>query len=262
LARAIIPETTENIDFRRNPDSIQENNPLWHQYGIITHSLHVLKAYHQELPSILRAESLQESIRQHFRGTIEGTEKAKLFEIAVVLHDLGKFMRTIDWQEGKAISNHNNHEAKSEEIIRTNGTVQQALKEQSLTKAQIDYISRCAGLHYKLADLREYAKGRSGFNFAFLESPECCKGFQDIFARFPDYAIEIGVFFIVDTLGKCELRTNASNEEELAQEKPRIVAETKSKGLPAELATATIQFPVNIKAGLNFLRYALEKLAQ
>ena len=74
-------------------------------------------------------------------------------------------------EDGQPKAHFNGHEKLSEELIKEDGDVRHFLVSQGFTDLQIDYIARCAGLHYALGKIRDIPKKRGdGFTIAFTQS--------------------------------------------------------------------------------------------
>lgn len=92
IAKKIIPDTEENIVFRANPDDPQEHQPLWHEFGITTHTKKVVEHFFKRNN---RLKPMTEQIDEIFKETIDGKTKEELMAISIIYHDIGKYLREI-----------------------------------------------------------------------------------------------------------------------------------------------------------------------
>lgn len=245
FAKKHISDDPRNDNFRDNPDSPLEHNPKWHEFGIITHSEEVLSQFVIYLNTYLEKWGINDEITKYFDELIDGKSKKQIFKLALVFHDIGKFARTFK-EDGSP--EYEGHESKSEEIIRTDSELQNYFKgELGLSENQIDYISRVAGLHFELGKLRKVAKeSEDKYTFSFSKSKKMQETSEQIISENPDFAVEIGIAFLVDSLGKTKA---INNPEEITEE---IINSSKMK-------EAISQLPVNIAVAKEYLRLVVVK---
>lgn len=261
LARELIrAHAPGDVDFLNDPDSTTEHNPEYHQYGIITHTAKVLEAYRLEAPEYLERSGLTAPLEAYMHQHIGNRSKAELFEASIPLHDLGKFQRAIHYEDLVRKIDHTGHEALSEQIVRGSETVQTVLWRLGHSDHQSDYIARLTGLHFELGIARETAKQSPlGFSLAYLESDLATQAFQELYERFPDYSVEIGLYFLVDSLGKTEFRITASSDAEIEAQQEALLATLQERNLPNTLSAAALQLPVNVACALGYLSFALAR---
>lgn len=258
LAPTLMSQVPENAHFARFPDSVEEHHVDWHQYGIVTHTLKVREAYHHELLPLLQLWGLGERVSAYLSQRIgSGWTRGELLEISIPVHDLGKFARSHFWRDGKAYPDYVGHEAISEQIVLTNETVKGILSGAGLAPSDIAHVAALAGLHFELGKVRDVARSRGGYNLAFAKSDMARETFADLRARHPDYAPEIGLWYIADSMGKISLRCDADNDEELAASRPLRETEIAAAGLRPTLINALIQYPVNLHVAREYLRQVL-----
>ncbi len=259
IAHTLILDSPRNKNFQSNPDDPKEHEPKWHQFGIITHTAKLSEHYHQTVPKYLQEWGLNEMVVEKLSEEIDGKTKAELLGISMPLHDLGKFASPCrEKSKSESVRNHLGHEEKSAEIINKNSNVRKILIESGLTESQIDYIARCAQTHYELGKMRALADSLGfGFNMAFVKSSECRTACQKIAEKFPELKIEIGIYFLADSLAKTDLVISADSDDEIKAQSDRIKQKIKDLGLNPNLISAVLQSPVNINAAKTYLKQAI-----
>lgn len=259
LAPTLMANVPENANFSQNPDSVEEHHVDWHQYGIITHTKKVREAYNNELMPRLQSWGLGEKVAAHLsQRTPSGWSRGELLEVSIPVHDLGKFSRSHYWKDGKAYPDYVGHEALSEKIVLTQNTVKEILASGGLTQADIAHVAALAGLHFELGKVRDVARSQGGYNLAFAKSVSAREIFDELQARHPTYAPEIGLWYIVDSMGKISLRCDADTDEALAASRPQREAEIALSGLRPTLVNALMQFPVNLHVAREYLKAVLK----
>jgi hypothetical protein len=233
----------ENRDFYDQPDSVENHKPDWHQWGIITHTNKFLEHFKNEIPEYLQRFGLVPE--QKLAEQIDGISKQELLEMAVALHDIGKFAVRRKKTEGFTFKG---HEKASGQIVRSQ-TYQKLLGEDfGLTGKQIEYIARCAELHYVLGTLRSEAKltGR-GFTAEYADSAEFKEAAKQIASQYPDFCLEIGIMYLADSMAKMEFRNVKGDDGE-------ILEMLRQKNCDLRLIGAVRQFPINMKVAENYLK--------
>ncbi|MEQ8187420.1 MAG: hypothetical protein ABRQ39_05555 [Candidatus Eremiobacterota bacterium] len=258
MARNIIRENLdlsikENRDFLNNPDDVNHQKPKWHQFGIITHTKMVEKAFREELPVYLKKWGIKDRADMHLDEKIEGIKKKDLFIMTIVLHDTGKFkVRTMNKKNGTY--SFKPHEKASGEIIRSLKNT--LMKDFFLTEHQIEYIARCAELHFELGLLRYTGKdSKTGFNREFIKSDTFKNTVMEFISKNPDFKWEIGLFFLADTLGKIDIRINDENNIEEIEKAKKEINEKKAY---TGIINGILQLPVNLAATEEYFRILLE----
>lgn len=251
VARQIIQQYQDmslpvNQSFARHPDDPAEHETRWHQFGIITHSERFQQILAHEVPAYLQKWSLWREVQKVLLAQIDGKSKWDLLQVTAVLHDVGKFAAR---QPGKGFRD---HEVFSGQLIRT--TLKPLLKTYSLTEAQIEYIARTAELHYELGKIRRKAK-KTGYTIAFTQSQAFKDGVQTIQQQYPDFALEIGLLFLPDSISKTEIAATGETDAEVAgQQKALEKKMTEAKVNPIFI-NAAMQLPINIKVAEEYLKY-------
>lgn len=255
LARDVMEDRPENNNFRENPDDVEEHDPQWHQFGIITHTQEFSRVYKNECQEMLRDWGVGESVNDKLSEEIDGRTKAELLQISIPLHDLGKFARGFVGEDDQLEPDYAGHEAKSERLIMENEKVQSLLREgYGLTDDQIEYVARCAGLHYELGKMRDEAKQSAlGYSLAFTENDECREVCGKITDRYPQFKGEIGILFLGDSLAKTDLRIDADSDEDIERQIEQITRTVGERGLNPKLIATVLQRPVNVAVAKVYL---------
>lgn len=255
IAKVVIPERIENDHFRQNPDDPNEHAAMWHQFGIITHTSFFLNAFQKEAQEFFKNWGTTRKINTKLNEQIDGKSKLELLQISIIFHDLGKFVRNFVVKDGKIEHNFSGHEALSEKLIEENRFIYHLLNEQfKLTKGQIKYIARCAGLHFELGKSREAArKTKKGYSIAFADSEECQKSCDIIALQFPHFKEEIGILFLCDNLAKTDIRIEGETDEEIENQTQHIENILRERYLNPHLIFAIKQLPVSIAIARKYL---------
>ena len=254
LAQKIISDHPQDRDFKKNPDSLTDHEPAWHQFGIVTHSAKVCEAHQGEARELLEQWGVAEKVDAVLSEEIDGRTKAELFQISLPLHDLGKFASRVV-RRGKSKKRvHTGHEAKSEQIIRENEQVQNLLQQHGLTEKQINYIATCVGLHYELGKMRgEAKKSKFGYSIAFAESKKCERSCKEIARENPEFQTEIGLYYSADSLAKTNIRIEAQTDEEIKAQTAKAQQLVDEQSPNPRLAAAVTQLPVNTAVAKKYL---------
>jgi len=229
--------------FLQDPDAIEEHEPCWHQWGIITHSRKFREVYDNKTARQLKEWGIEEQLEQE----IDGQLKAELIRIAMPLHDLGKF------KKGASETAFTGHDKISEEIILSK-EFREVLKKYGLTQAQTEYIARCAGNHYELGCVRAWARKTKGYTIQYTQSQEFAETIQAQLQKYRGFEAEIGVLFLTDSLAKTDVTIKAETDEEINKNTPEAEQEIIERGLNPELIHAVRQTPVNIAVAREYLR--------
>lgn len=258
LAPTLMANVPENDHFAKHPDSVEEHHVDWHQYGIITHTKKVREAYHNELMPLLNAWGLADKVSSYLSQSVgSGWTRGELLEISIPVHDLGKFARSHFYKDGKAYPDYVGHEAISEQIVLSNERVKGILASGGLMTGEISHVAALAGLHFELGKVRDVARSRGGYNLAFAKSSSATETFTELRSRHPNHAPEIGLWYIVDSMGKISLRCDADNDEALAASRPQRESDVAAAGLRPSLLNALIQYPVNLHVAREYLKQVL-----
>lgn len=257
FAEGLIAQTPENGRFYREPDNVEEHHLDWHQYGIITHTKKVRDAYRTELLPLLESWGLAATTTRDLAATNASSwSRGELLEISIPLHDLGKFCRKHFWKDGVAVPDYNGHEALSREIVTTNASVRKVLVDAGLNEHDIQRVADLAGLHFELGKVRDVARQQQGYTIAFSQSASAQRIFHELVAQHPTYALEIGLWYVIDSMGKISLRFDAQSDPERIAAQPEMETELAAHGLRPSLINALMQYPVNMHVARAYLQVA------
>ncbi len=246
-AKSFIEDTPENQTFIANPDAPEEHKPEWHQFGIITHTKHFLFHFNDTLPKYLKKWGLHQKVVNHLNDEIDGISRYELIKLSIVFHDIGKFAgRFFKHKNGSKCAYYNGHERLSENMIRENPDIQYFFSSLGIVHSQIEYIARCAGLHYELGKIRDVACHNGCFNIAYVQSQECLNYCIATMNSNPNYAIEMGLLYLCDSLAKTDINFDAINDEDIKQNYCQILNMVEQNGLNLNLAKVIVQQPINV----------------
>ncbi|EDK72757.1 metal dependent phosphohydrolase [candidate division TM7 genomosp. GTL1] len=234
-----------NQSFAKEPDDPAEHELRWHQYGIITHSRRFEEYFREVVPMYLEKWGIVDSVNKNLAKTIDNTPKAELLRVAALLHDVGKFTARVP-------GSFRGHEAHSGRIIRTELTEQ--LKKFKFTEKQIEYIATCTELHYELGKIRRSARLSEGYTMDFLKSHEFKQAAEETLRARPEFALEIGLFFLADNLSKIDIAATGETYNQILAEKPALEQRIATAGLHPNLINAAVQLPVNVKMAKAYLK--------
>ena len=253
-----------NQRFYDDPDDALEHIPIYHQWGIITHSKKFQEYFQGEVFSLLKKWQIESSVSDLLAEKIDGISKRDLLNILILAHDTGKF-QVRNWRLdrlGRLQANFRPHEEASGTVIR-NFIAPHLQQKYHFTPAQTEYIARGAELHYVLGIMRNEAKkSELGYNFRFLHSSRFLEIVEKIIKDYHSFALEIGLLFLGDSLAKNEFRLEAETDEEIQrqqQKAARMLAEHQPP-LPPELVFAVKQMPINIKVVELYLKRFMRTL--
>ncbi len=247
--------------FRDNPDDYLQHAPEWHQHGIITHSREFARAIKTTIPEYIDKWELGDNANPILRQRIDGVEKHQLLEVVGLLHDIGKFSSRTEVTEENSVRSYSytDHEVHSGAIIRGDGNTALNLKDLGFTTLQIEYIARCAELHFELAKVRSASKKSVGYTLDFVVTSAFQIAAQEIIDTNPDYALEIGLLFIADGLSKTEVMATGDTDEDIAAEYVTLERELIEKGLDPRLIAQAKQMPVNLEVAKAYLNQWAKK---
>ena len=262
IARGIIQNNDRLPDeyrqrFYHNPDSVDEHEPNWHQWGIITHSRKFREMYDGEVSGYLKSWELEQRVGEYLQREIDGVPKSELIRVSMPLHDLGKFRKGLKEKDGKTKFDFDNHEKISQEIILSQ-EFREMLRDYGLSNPQIEYVAKCAGNHYELGFVRDRAKKSDlGYTIRFVESPNFSEAVKEQLSRFDGFEVEVGLLFLADSLAKTDVIIPAESDAQIEQYSPRAEQEIKQRGLNPKLINAVKQRPVNIAVVKEYLSMVL-----
>lgn len=240
------------IDFWMKPDATEHHEFKWHQWGIVTHTRKTWECFDEELWICLQNWGLDVMVMKMLMEKIDGLSKKTLFCLATILHDIGKFtVRRIKIKDGVWDHSFKGHDQASAELIKNSWLNVVLIKQYGLTEAQIEYVSLVAGRHFELGKLRKVAKDSpAGYNRKFLESDLCREVMREIIKSDERIAVEIGLFFVIDTLGKMEVRIEDENNQ---NEISRVRRALEKNNLHPNLLKAVRQMPVSLELARRYL---------
>lgn len=245
-----------NRSFFNNPDDPKEHKPKWHQWGIITHTKRVKEFYKKEIPQHLELWGMIEKIKSDMQIEIDGKSKNELFEIAIMFHDLGKFSdRKMKCPNDiTAGFNFHGHEKVSGEIIRSPQFNHRLKETYRLSNQQIEYIAHCAELHYTLGKIRKQEKDNGNeYTIDFARSDSFRQISKDIIDRYKEYSLEVGLFFLADSLGKTDVRINTQNNDSDKNQDDTIRQIILDRKLNPDLFKSIKEIPISVEVVKNYL---------
>ncbi len=248
-ASRFIKNTPENQSFIAHPDDSIEHKPEWHQFGIITHTRRFADHFESTMQQYLREWGIDQKINAYLDKKIDGISKKDLLLLSIPFHDLGKLAgRFFKEEKGKLSTCFIGHEALSEALIREVPEIQQFFHSQGLTDSQIDYIARCAGLHYELGKIRDniYWEEGCGFTIAFAQSQQCKDYCLACIEEHPDFKVEMGVLYLCDNLAKTDIILDVSTDEEIEAKSDDVARMVADLNLHPNLSSAIKQIPISI----------------
>lgn len=231
--------------FQDNPDFLEERLIKWHQFGLLTHTKEVRKAFYNEAPRLLKSWGLHNKLIKNLNQKISEFNKYELFDISITFHDLGKIICHNN------LSTNRNHEKESANLI---GYFEKKLSELGLSNYSLDYLKRCIETHDIIGkEIRDKITEKNNFSFRYLSNKKTKYLCQEIIQKYPDIKFETGLYFLCDSLGKTDIRINAKNDKELAKAENLIIGIIKQRNLNPQIIQAAIQLPLNIKLAEIYL---------
>lgn len=243
-------------DFLENPDFLEKRNKKWHQFGILEHTKRVRNFFNHDLEQFLKKWGLDSEISSHFSERIDKIERRILFDISIVLHDLGKIPAyEEDKDKGTLNTRSRNHEIYSEHLIREN-FLDNKLTELGLSESHKKYIACCVGTHGVLGkEIRDSLKGLNAYLVSNLNSSDVLQKFDEISKKYHPFETELGIFYLCDSKAKIDIEINSDEADFLCIE--RVLRE---RGLPLELKEGIKQIPINLKLSELYLKRIYKKL--
>lgn len=266
IAKELIVESQDmsnirNKSFFENPDNVNEHNPKWHQWGIVTHTKMCEKNYREEVPQYLKTWGIYEKIKNKMSENIDGLSKEKLLNISILFHDLGKFTerRIVTKNDNSVSFSFKDHETASGRIIRDRDFSKKLKANYGLTDTQIEYIARCAELHYKLGSVRDEAKkSEFGFTFEFLKSETFHKFMRQLYIENTGFQLEIGILFLADSLAKTEIPADLKDISKTKNQSILSQDTIKNHLLESKFVGILEQLPVSCAIVETYLKFCLD----
>lgn len=259
-------------ELTRNPDAVTSHEPLWHEYGIVTHTENVIDVALRKWPQLRDPRGdLRWAITELASRKIGELSQLQLLIFSLPLHDIGKFQPIIKSSNETGIGRiyHTGHEKRGGDIVAAARSdnppeelqeLSRIFKTFAITPGHLDYIEQCVRLHYEFGKVRDQAKKTAtGYTVAYTQTPDferACKAVAEGHPhanRHSDMSLEKGVLFLFDSAGKTNfLLQNEGDGATWAQH----VQET---GAEPKLLNAYRQYHVNIEVGLRYLAMLREQ---
>jgi len=249
IISSIAQENKINV-FSENPDFLEERLVKWHQFGLLTHTINVRKAFLSELPNLIECWNLSQPYNSVMNQEVDKIPKKNLLEISIPLHDLGKIITYGDERVDRM------HEIASKNLI-YEPFLNSLLASLGLSAKHIDLIARCIETHDIIGkQLRDPLKHEGNLNLEYLKSEkeEVAKRSRNLANRYFDIKFEAGVYFLCDSLGKADLRIKADTSEDIKNQEQEIENQIKSRNLNSGLKYAAMQLPSNMKLAEIYLK--------
>lgn len=219
-------------------DFPEQHKPNWHQWGIITHSRNCLDMYNNEGIEYLKSWGKFNFIEKCLSKKIDGLAKSELINLGILLHDMGKLKKQYKIELNMKVKySFNNHEACSQEIIRTD--IYSLLHDYyGLTDMQIKYISACASYHGLIRKLCKTFK----YSIEFTKTDEFKNYMLHELASLEEYKIEIGILFLADSYAKTNVAFENKRDEDIMKDlilqnlNPKLINAVHQKAESIEIA--------------------------
>jgi len=232
-----IAEKNSVVEYQGNPDFSEERLRSWHQFGLMTHTRKVREAFAGEMVDLLKEWGVGYEVDGFLSQRIDNLTKRELLDASIVLHDLGKVVCVGDDGFNR------NHEAISLSLIKK-GLIYKILRANEISEDQIQYIEKCVETHDVVGkEIRDVLKHSRRLNLSYLDSWECRNLCEKVAEEYDKSKVEMGIYFICDTLGKTDVRISAGTHIEKID---RII---EKRGLNPSLRKAITQQPITIKLG-------------
>jgi len=234
-------------EYAENPDFFDGRMKKWHQYGLLTHTLKTRTAFLGRLETILKDTGLYPEIERGLQEKIGEVNKKTLLEISILLHDLGKINCLYKNSENRE------HEIVSAYLVDAE-FLRNKLSAMGLEKDHREYIRRYIETHDVIGKrIRDELKHKGKLNLEYIDSDEVKIMCKNLSREYSDVKLEIGVFFICDSLGKLNAGINPETDLQTVESERKIIEVIKNKRLYEELRFGVMQQPVNLKLGQTYL---------
>ena len=237
-------------EYAENPDFFDRRMLRWHQYGLLTHTRKVREHFLSDLDGILTNWALYASVESYLSNTVDGIDKRRLLEISTIPHDLGKIICLHSNETNRE------HEAASISLLDSR-FIKDRLTECGLNDKHLGYIRRCVETHDVFGkEIRDKLKRSEKLSLKYSTKEEVRKLCRDLARKYSDTRLEIGIFFICDSLGKLDMRIEAKDDSQIAESEEEVKKYLLFKNLPEELRFGIMQMPVNLSIGRTYLEEA------
>jgi len=235
-------------EYAENPDFFDERLRKWHQYGLLTHTLKTKSAFSERLDTLLKTEGFYGKVEERMQEKIEGVEKKTLFNISIVLHDLGKVTCLHQNREDRG------HEYLSATLLDTE-FLENKLKATGLEKEHINYIRKCIETHDVIGKrIRDELKRQGKLSLDYVNNEDVKERCKSLAKEYDDVKLEIGLFFLCDTFGKLSIDESEVSGCQPAEKEIKIIDLLKSKGLHEDLRFGVMQQQVTLNLGEVYLK--------
>lgn len=237
-------------NFLSNIDSREHHQTSWHQWGIISHTLKFLSNMEDGTLYDYMDEQNTEKIRRKLNENINQFHKYDLLKVVALLHDIGKFNKSLIF-EGNSIApnkyNFDFHERMSFDFILFSNIRDTLEIEYGFNQEQIEYIAKCAGYHYELGILRKMLKP----NYKIAEVNNADQKILTIINSHSEFKYEIGLLFFYDSMAKTDIIIEDNNHnivcnDDILEKLYQKNYHSKVTELDVRLEKAVKQLPVNI----------------
>ena len=235
------------VEFENNPDLQEARLSAWHQYGLLTHTKlarHMWKTKGQD--HLIKAGV--ERVVATLDVQVGAFYKQELFEASILLHDLGKIPVYGEKRENRQ------HEDISGKLLEYR-PIARILNLHDVNEEEKQYILRCITTHAvlgkkirdRLVSLHEYTLD----SIHTSNTRSLCKGVAE---KYSDVQIELGLFYLCDSLAKTGIHIRANTDAELEGQRERVRQKLREENLPPELQAAVLQLPVNVLLAQTYLQ--------
>lgn len=234
-------------EYAENPDFFDKRLVRWHQYGLLTHTRKVRESFSSELDTTLRKWSLYDPVETYLSGTIDGIDKRTLLGVSTIPHDLGKIICLHSKEANRE------HELASLSLFDSNH-ISGRLREYGLNDEHLKYIRRCVETHDVFGkEIRDELKHSGKLTLEYSTNENVREMCRELARKYSDTKLEMGLFFICDSLGKLDMKIEAKDDTQIAESEQKIKNHLSVSGLPEELRFGIMQMPVNLSIGRTYL---------
>lgn len=259
-AKSLVEKNPANLGLIEDFDSSNNHQPKWHEFGIWSHTLKVEELFLKDLANILDNKTVLNKVNLHFDELIGEKSKRELFHASVLLHDIGKWNRKIKLVDNQVKPDYSDHEKIGSDIVlgyHDSKEVNHFLK-QILSQPQIEYIADCVATHYELGHIRKIVKqSEIKYDIDTPKSELFINSVKHIKNKFPHLFVEIGVYFLIDNLGKTS-KYFVLNENNSTQNIEVVIDDYMKKNkIPEILREAYLETPIAFAIGNSYLNIVI-----
>ncbi|MEK6935689.1 MAG: hypothetical protein AABW67_02795 [Nanoarchaeota archaeon] len=240
-----IATNSKVVQFQENPDFLEERLVKWHQFGLLTHTRNVKRAFYEEAPKLINSWGLENKLKERLNQKVSESTKYELFDISITLHDLGKIICYYNSSKNRC------HEEESANLIKY---FEKRLINLGLSPNSITKITRYIKTHDVVGkEIRDNLTETGKFSFSRLLESSTKHLCQKIAKKYSDVDLEIGFYFLCDSLGKTDLRINAKEDLDILSSKESVIKIIKQRNLNQKIIYAANQLPLNVKLAEVYL---------